>query len=178
MLSLTGLLRGRRRAFNLAAAVVCFLLLGYALYTQHFLGFEPCPLCIFQRIAVIALGVAFIMAALVPAHVRAAGMAASLLIVLVALAGAVVSGGHLRLQMQSHESGAIGTCGAGLEYLWEINPTGEFLAKVFRGTGDCSEVNWAFLGIPMPGWVLIWVLALGVAGLVANWPSRSGFRSQ
>jgi protein dithiol:quinone oxidoreductase len=167
------MLRARRRAFNLTAAVVCFLLLGYALYSQHFLGFEPCPLCIFQRIAVIALGVAFILAALVPARARAGGIVATLLIGLVALAGAVVAGGHLRLQMRSHVEGAVATCGAPLAHLWEVNPTSEFLAKVFRGTGDCSETNWVFLGIPMPGWVLIWVLALGIAGVLVNWPRQA-----
>jgi protein dithiol:quinone oxidoreductase len=171
MVPLLAMLRSRRRAFNLAAAAVCFLLLGFALYSQHFLNFKPCPLCIFQRIAVIALGVAFILAALVPRG-RVAGVLASLLIGGVALSGAIVAGGHLRLQMQSHAAGAVATCGAPLAHLWEINPTGEFLTKVFKGTGDCSETNWIFLGIPMPGWVLIWVLALGIAGMLVNWPER------
>jgi protein dithiol:quinone oxidoreductase len=171
MVRLLAMLRVHRRAFNLAAAAVCFLLLGFALYSQHFLGFEPCPLCIFQRIAVIALGVAFILAVLMP-RARLAGIAASVLIGLVALAGAIVSAGHLRLQMQSHAAGAVATCGAPLAHLWEVNPTSEFLAKVFRGTGDCSETNWVFLAIPMPGWVLIWVLTLGIAGMLVNWPER------
>lgn len=167
-------LRGRRPAFNLLAAVVCFSLLGFALYSQHYLGFQPCPLCIFQRIAVIALGVAFIVAALVPARARIAGIAASMLIGLVALAGAVVSGRHLYLQtLPPRAPGEIGGCGAPLQHLWNVNPASEFLAKVFRGTGDCSQVDWSFLGVPMPGWVLIWVVALGIAGMLVNWRARA-----
>lgn len=173
MPSLLTTLRARRRTFNLVAAVVCFLLLGYALYSQHVLRFQPCPLCILQRIAVIALGVAFVLAALVPAPARVVGIAASLLIGLVALAGSIVAGGHLRLQWQSHAESGMGTCGAPLAHLWEINPTGEFLTKVFRGTGDCSEASWTFLALPMPGWVLIWLLALGLAGVLVNWRGRS-----
>jgi protein dithiol:quinone oxidoreductase len=168
-------LRGRRPAFNVLAAVVCFSLLGFALYSQHFLGFKPCPLCIFQRIAVIALGVAFLAAALVPARARMAGMAVSILIGLVAVAGAVVSARHLYLQsLPPRPPGEIGGCGAPLGTLWNVNPASEFLAKVFRGTGDCSQIDWSFLGVPMPGWVLIWVLALGTAGMLVNWRTRAG----
>jgi disulfide bond formation protein DsbB len=164
-------LRERRRAFNLLAAVVCFLLLGFALYSQHALGFKPCPLCIFQRIAVIALGIAFIVAAMVPARARIGGIAAALLIGLVASGGAVVAGQHLNLQTRPPAIG-IGSCGAPLAQMWKVNPANEFLAKVFRGTGDCSEVDWTFLAVPMPGWVLIWMLGLGIAGVLVNWRPR------
>jgi protein dithiol:quinone oxidoreductase len=166
--------RAHRPAFNLLAAVTCFALLGFALYTQHYLGFQPCPLCIFQRIAVIALGVAFVVAAMVPDRARMAGIAASLLIGLVSLGGAVVSGRHLYLQsLPPRAPGEIGGCGAPLGHLWNVNPTGEFLAKVFRGTGDCSQVDWTFLALPMPAWVLIWVLSLGAAGMLVNWRART-----
>jgi disulfide bond formation protein DsbB len=165
-------LREHRRAFNLLAAVVCFLLLGFALYSQHVLGYKPCPLCIFQRIAVIGLGIAFIVAAVVPARARIGGMAVSLLIGLVALAGAVVAGQHLNLQTRPPSTG-IGSCGAPLAQMWKVNPANEFLAKVFRGTGDCSEVDWTFLALPMPGWVLIWMLGLGIAGVLVNWRARA-----
>src|SRR5690349_770008 len=111
-------LRSRRLAFNVVAAATCFALLGFALYSQHYLGFEPCPLCIFQRIAVIALGVTFILAALAPARARLAGNAASVLIGLVAVAGAIVSGRHLYLQaFAQHEEGAVASCGAPLGLL-------------------------------------------------------------
>ena len=37
---------------------------GIALYAQYVMYLEPCPLCIFQRVAVMALGVIFLLGAL------------------------------------------------------------------------------------------------------------------
>ena len=38
----------------------CCALMTYALYAQYVLNLEPCPLCIFQRIAVIVMGIIFL----------------------------------------------------------------------------------------------------------------------
>ena len=65
-------LRGNRRAFDVAAALACFAMFGYALYLQYGPHLDPCPLCIFQRIAVVAAGRGL------PAGRRVAGSAASL----------------------------------------------------------------------------------------------------
>src|SRR5262245_52992423 len=53
-----------RRLINVAGFAVCAALLGYALYAQFALHLEPCPLCIFQRIGIALLGLAFLAAAL------------------------------------------------------------------------------------------------------------------
>jgi disulfide bond formation protein DsbB len=45
--------------------------------------------------------------------------------------------------------------------------------KVLTGSGECAVVNWRFLGLAMPAWVLIWAFALGTAGVIAN--LRSSF---
>ena len=37
--------------------IVCAALIAYALYADKILGFDACPLCIFQRVAFAALGV-------------------------------------------------------------------------------------------------------------------------
>ena len=52
-----------RRAINLAGAAACAGMMGFALYVQHGLGLEPCPLCVLQRIATISLGLVFLVAA-------------------------------------------------------------------------------------------------------------------
>ena len=56
--------RANRRLVNFAGFAVCAALLAYALYSQFYLGLDPCPLCIFQRIGVALLGVVFLAAAL------------------------------------------------------------------------------------------------------------------
>ena len=53
-----------RRTGNFLGLLACAALIGYALYAQYGMGLEPCPLCILQRVAVMAAGVLFLLAAL------------------------------------------------------------------------------------------------------------------
>ena len=153
------------RGANLAGALACAALMGYALYAQYGLGLEPCPLCIFQRVAVIALGVVFALAALHRAG-PAGRRAWAVPVGLVALAGAGVAGRHLWLQSLPPER--VPACGPGLDFMLEAFPLAEALAMVFTGSGECANVDWRFLGLAMPGWVLVALAGLGVAGVVVN----------
>jgi protein dithiol:quinone oxidoreductase len=63
-------------------------------------------------------------------------------------------------------------CGPGLDYMLQAFPLNETLRMVFTGSGECAEVDWAFLGLSMPAWVLISFVLLGVTGLWANWRTR------
>ncbi|MFX9532743.1 disulfide bond formation protein B, partial [Acinetobacter baumannii] len=78
--------------------LACAGLMGYALYAQHVQGFEPCPLCIFQRVAVIALGVVFLLGALHGPRGRGGRAAWGALALLAAGAGIAVAGRHVWLQ--------------------------------------------------------------------------------
>ena len=51
------------RQGNLLGFAACAALLGYAYYAQFVLHLEPCPLCIFQRVGMLALGLVFLIAA-------------------------------------------------------------------------------------------------------------------
>lgn len=139
--------------------------MAYALYLQHGMGLEPCPLCVFQRIAVIALGIAFALTALHDPG-RIGARVYGLLIALVAVGGGVVAGRHVWLQ--SLPADRVPECGAGLDYMREVFPLTEVLRQVFTGSGECAEVVWSFLGLSMPAWVLVWMIALGLGGLAAN----------
>jgi len=35
-----------------------------------------------------------------------------------------------------------------------------------RGSGDCAQVTWKFLGLSMAGWTLIWYVVLGIWALL------------
>jgi protein dithiol:quinone oxidoreductase len=59
-------------------------------------------------------------------------------------------------------------CGADLDFMLEVMPLQEVVAKVLAGGGECQKIDWHFLGLSMPGWVLIAAVALGTWG-VANW---------
>jgi disulfide bond formation protein DsbB len=154
-----------RRLLNLAGFVACAALMGYALYAQYALELEPCPLCIFQRIGIIALGVVFLVAGL---H-NPKGWGSYAYAGLIALAALVTIGVAARhLYVQSLPPGSVPSCGAPLSVLVKFTPPIELIKKVMTGGGECAEVNWRFLGLAMPAWVLISAAVLGAFGVMAN----------
>jgi protein dithiol:quinone oxidoreductase len=158
-----------RRLVNFAGFIACVALLGYAYYTQYELGLEPCPLCIFQRIGIAALGLVFLIAGL---H-NPRGWGGAVYSVLIAAASLATVGVAIRhLYVQSLPPGTIPACGAPLDVLLQFTPVTEVIRKVLTGSGECSETNWRFLGLAMPGWVLIWALGLGVLGVITNSQAR------
>lgn len=154
------------RLANALGALACAGLMAYALYAQHGLGLEPCPLCILQRVAVISLGGIFLVAALHPAGAAGRRVYGALL-AFVALAGSGVAGRHVWLTTLPPER--IPACGPGLDFMLESFPLREALAMVLSGSGECASVDWQFLGLSMPAWVLIALVSLGMYGIVCNW---------
>lgn len=157
------------RTGNLGAFIVCAGMMGFALYAQYVWSMEPCPLCIFQRVALLALGLVFLLAGL---H-SAGRMGRSLYAVLVAaaaLAGIGVAGRHVWLQNLPADQ--VPACGPGLDFMMGTFPFMEVLEMVLSGSGECAEVSWRFLGLTMPAWTLLWFVALGVWGVWINWMSR------
>ncbi len=156
----------RPRLLNLAGFGACAALLAYALYAQFQLGLEPCPLCIFQRIGVALLGVMFLAAAVHDPRGRAARATYATLIGVAVLLTMGVAARHL--YVQSLPPGTLPSCGAPLAVLMKFMPVWQLIRKVLTGSGECGLVNWRFLGLAMPAWVLIWTVALGALGLTAN----------
>jgi len=158
-----------RRSFNLFGMLCCAGLLGYAWYAQGALRVEPCPLCIVQRLGVAALGAGFLMAWLHSPNgwgARAYGV----ILALIALATMGVAARHVWIQHLP--AGAVPACGASLNYMLEVFPLSDVIRKVLTGSGECHQVNWSWLGLSMPAWVLIAVAALGALGLYANFSAR------
>lgn len=146
----------RPRVLYLAVAVLCALLVGVALYLQFHEQLEPCPLCILQRYAYVLVGALALMAALMPALL---GRMLAALGALVAAAGAGVGGWHVWLQLHPP---AVSACGPSLEYLVTNLPLGRALPRIFQGYGDCTAIDWTFLGLSIPAWSLLWLLALAL----------------
>ena len=154
-----------RRPVNFAGFLICAGLIAYALYAQLHLGLDPCPLCIFQRIGIAALGVVFLIAALHNPG-RSGARVYAVLIAIAALATIAVAG--RQLYIQHLPPGAIPSCGAPLSMMLKFLPLTTVIRKVLTGSGECGVVNWTFLGLAMPAWVLIWAAFLGCAGAIAN----------
>ena len=154
-----------KRILNFAGFLMCAALMGYALYAQYFLMLEPCPLCILQRIAVVGMGLVFLLAALHnPSGVGR--FVYTLLLVVPMSLGAIVAGRHAWLQMMPEDQ--VPACGPGLDYMWENFPLADVINMVFRGSGECADVDWQLLGLSMPAWVFIAVIALGSVGIWNN----------
>lgn len=159
-----------RRRLNFLGLAACLGLLGYAWYAQAVLGLEPCPLCIFQRVGVAAIALVFLVAGLHHPKsqvVRVYGV----LVLLTALLTMGVAARHLWIQHRPE--GSVPACGATLSYLLDIFPLTEVVRKVLTGSGECARITWRFLGLSMPGWVLLAAAALGLFGLTVNRPQRA-----
>jgi disulfide bond formation protein DsbB len=174
-MKLLGAVRAHRRLFDVALLLMCLAMLAYALFLQYRRGLDPCPLCIFQRIAVIGLAVSFALAALMADGWRVLRSMVSVLLGLVAVSGASVAIRHLYIQ--SLPPGRVPSCGATLDYMWDVFPVMDVLRKVLTGSGECARIDWTLLGLSMPGWVLIVMVVLGTAGVAVNWPSRATSRA-
>jgi disulfide bond formation protein DsbB len=52
--------------------------------------------------------------------------------------------------------------------MMDVFPLTDVILKVFRAGGECATIDWSFLGLSMPAWVLILAAALTVAGVWVN----------
>lgn len=141
-------------------------MMAFALYAEHWLLLEPCPLCVFQRIAVIAIGIVFLVMAL---HNPSSGWARRGYLALLGMAaagGAAVAGRHVWLQHLPPDK--VPSCGPGLGYMLDTFPFADALKMVFSGSGECASVSWSLLGLSMPEWVLLALLGLGAMGFWNN----------
>lgn len=154
-----------RRQGNLLGFSACAGLLAYAYYAQVFLHLEPCPLCIFQRVGVFAIGIVFLIAA---AH-DPVGWGRRSYAALLALAALLTMGVALRhLYIQSLPPGSVPACGASLDFMLKVFSLSEVLIKVLTGSGECAKIEWRFLDFAMPAWVMMAAGCLGVYGVWVN----------
>lgn len=150
------------RWIHAAIFAVCAGLIGFAMYLQHVLDLEPCPMCILQRYAFIGVGIVALIAALHAPRGRGRWVYSGL-IILVAGLGAGVAARHAWLE---HNPPDVFDCGADLGYMVDAFPLAEALPMIFRGTGDCTEVLWRFLGLSIAEWALIWFSVFAVTEIV------------
>ncbi len=146
------------RWLYLAGALIIAGLFGGALYLQYVLHLEPCPLCMVQRLAFLAMLVLFIIAAL---HnpVRLWAKIYAGLIGLFALFGIAVAGRHIWIQHLPKDQ--VPACGPGLDYMLDNFPMSKVLKELMHGSGECAANEWSFLGLNVPEWALLWFVLLG-----------------
>ena len=135
------------RSGYLLGFLISFGLVGFALYIQQKHHLEPCPLCISQRIAFMGLGVLFLIAAL--HNPGAVGRRIyGLLQVLAAVTGIGIAARHAWIQANPDK--VMAECGAGFDYIMETFPLKKALDLIFKGTGECSAIDWTLFGFTIP----------------------------
>jgi disulfide bond formation protein DsbB len=155
--SLALILLPPRRPAYLLGFLICAGLMGWALWLQYGLGLEPCPLCMFQRVAMIVTGFIFLIAAVQnPGRVGAAIYAGLTLIA--AGIGAGLAAWHVWIQAQP--KGSVAACGMGLNYMLETMPFTDVIMRVLKGSGECAEQGWLFMGLAIPSWTFVFFIAM------------------
>jgi len=151
------------RLFYLFFVVLPAVMLAYAYYLQFVDGLTPCPLCIFQRLAYLAIIVVALFG-VIHAPVNYFLRIYSGLIALSAMVGAVIAGRQVWLQHLPADK--VPECGPGLDYMLDVFPLSDTLKMVFIGSGECAEVDWTFLSLSVAEWSLLCFLLFAIVALV------------
>ena len=135
--------------------LVCLGLFIIALYFQFIMGLQPCPLCISQRIVVIALGIIMLIATI--HNPKTIGLRIySFFIIVFSLIGIILSGRQVWLQLFPHPG--ISSCGAGLIYMLNTLPFTESIHLILQGSGECEQVQWSLLGLSLAAWLSLFFI--------------------
>ena len=157
------------RLLPLLGGIAAFAALGFAYILQYGFDLEPCPMCIFQRVAMVSAGIVFLVwAAIGPRGIGRWVMAG--LTTLAAGAGAFIAGRHVWLQSLPEDQ--IPACGPSLDYLMDIMPAWEVVQTILRGDGNCAKIDASFLGLSIPAWTLLGFAALVLWAIMAAIATR------
>ena len=161
--------RTPRRVLALTC-LACVALLAYGLYLQHVEGLEPCPMCIVQRYALVVIAV---IAGLTGATGRKGiQMTGALLLLATAAFGAFVAARQSWLQWHPPD---VASCGRDFYGMIETFPLQRAIPMIFKGGGDCTKVDWTFLGGSIANWSFLCFSGIAVVAAALIW--RSKFRS-
>jgi disulfide bond formation protein DsbB len=152
-----------RRVMALTSAG-CVALLLYGLYLQHVVGLVPCPMCIVQRYALILIAACAAFTSV--SSRKGVHVAGSLTMLVLAVAGAYVAARQSWLQWYPPE---VVSCGRDLYGMIETFPLQRAIPMIFRGGGDCTQVDWTFLGGSIANWSFLWFCAMALVGLLMAW---------
>jgi protein dithiol:quinone oxidoreductase len=149
-----------RRVLALVCAA-CVAMLAFGLYLQHVVGLEPCPMCIVQRYALVLVAVISGITAF--ASRKGLLVAGSAVMVLLSGLGAFVAARQSFLQWYPPETAS---CGRDLYGMIETFPLKRAIPMIFKGSGDCTKIDWTFLGLSIANWSFVCFVGIAAMGLV------------
>ncbi|VTX56530.1 disulfide bond formation protein B [Acinetobacter ursingii] len=132
--------------------------MSFALYLEHVKGLDPCPLCVFQRVGLMAMGIFALIAFL---HNPASNLMKRMYALLATLSiGWSVGVAARHVWLQTLPPDRVPSCGPGLNYLIDALPLKTVLSEVLTGSGECAAIDWTFLGQSLPVWSLVFFSVL------------------
>ena len=132
--------------------------MSFALYLEHVKGLDPCPLCVFQRVGLMAMGIFALIAFL---HNPASNLMKRMYALLATLSiGWSVGVAARHVWLQTLPPDQVPSCGPGLNYLIDALPLKTVLNEVLTGSGECAAIDWTFLGQSLPVWSLVFFSVL------------------
>ncbi len=152
-----------RRVLAVVCAA-CVAMLAFGLYLQHSLGLNPCPMCIVQRYALIFVAVTAGLTA--ATDKKTLQLIGTLLMLLGAGFGGFVAARQTWLQWHPPE---MATCGRDFYGMIEDFPLNRAIPMIFKGSGDCSAVDWTFLGGSIANWSFVCFTLVGVLAMALIW---------
>jgi disulfide bond formation protein DsbB len=151
-----------RRLIWLAGVVAPVSLLAYGYYLQYVKYLDPCPLCITQRLFYMIIGVASLLG-LIAIRKRVWQRLLAVVAIVGSAGGAAVAGRQVWLQHLPPDQ--VPECGLGLQYWLQTESPLRVLALLFKGDGNCAEVQWTFLSLSIGEWSLVWFIGFLVVSL-------------
>jgi disulfide bond formation protein DsbB len=148
-----------------------FSLEACALFFQHVLGLSPCVMCVYERLAVLGVLMAGL-SGMAMAYVAWGRWISVGLWLYGAISGLLLSFEHVGYQMNPSP---FNQCSPFPNFPTWL-PLDRWLPWMFHPDGDCSLLDWHFLSLSMPQWL---VIIFGVLSLIAVmillsflWPKR------
>ena len=149
-------------------AVGCVAMLCFGYYLQHVVGLEPCPMCIVQRYAMILIAIQAVISA--STGIKSIQISASWLVVITALGGAFVAARQSWLQWYPPE---IASCGRDIYGMIETFPLQNVVPMILKGSGDCTKIDWTFLGGSIANWSFLCFCGIAVLAAWITFTTKS-----
>jgi len=148
-----------RRVLALVS-VGCVAMLAFGLYLQHVVGLDPCPMCIVQRYALMLVAIVTGITAFT--NKKGLLMTGSFVTLLLAGFGAFVAARQSFLQWYPPEEAS---CGRDFYGMIEMFPLQRVIPMIFKGSGDCTKIDWTFLGLSIANWSFLFFVGIALVML-------------
>ena len=162
------------RTLNLFGLLVCIASLLFAVfYLERVLYLDPCPLCILDRVVLVALGLVFAIALAHnpgPAFSRVYGLLASAL----SLTGVGLAARHIWLQALPADE--VPACGPDLYFMLETLPVLDTIRNILMGSGSCAEIQWTLAGLTLPQQTLLLFAGLLALSVILTLKPRKSYQ--